>query len=89
MDKRVNNGGAREGAGRPKKSDEAELIERLKKFDDIAEAKLIEGVEAGSYPHLKIFYEYRYGKPKQLIGLVQEKEDLKQVFKIGNTEIEL
>lgn len=76
MDKRVNNGGAREGAGRPKKSDEAELIERLKKFDDIAEAKLIEGVKAGSYPHLKIFYEYRYGKPKQIVDVTTNGNDI-------------
>ena len=89
MDGRKNNGGAREGAGRPKKSDEAELIERLKKFDDIAEQKLIEGVQSGSYPHLKIFYEYRYGKPKQLIGVVTENETLEQVFKIGGVEIKL
>ena len=29
MDKRKNNGGARNGAGRPKKADEAKLIEKL------------------------------------------------------------
>ena len=30
MDKRKNNGGNREGAGRPKKADELKLIEKLR-----------------------------------------------------------
>ena len=30
MDNRKNNGGAREGAGRPKKADELKLIEKLR-----------------------------------------------------------
>lgn len=89
MDNRANNGGAREGAGRKPKSDEIKLIESLSPLDDIALIKLKEGVEAGSYPHLKLFYEYRYGKPKQLIGVVTETDTLEQVFKIGGVEIKL
>ena len=34
MDKRKNNGGARNGAGRPKKADEAKLIEKLDNLID-------------------------------------------------------
>ena len=34
MDKRKNNGGAREGAGRPKKADELKLIEKLDNLID-------------------------------------------------------
>lgn len=83
------NGGARPGAGRKPKADELELIEKLSPLDSVAFEKLKEGVESGSFHFIKLYYEYRYGKPKQLIGLVQEKEDLRQIFKIGNTEIEL
>jgi hypothetical protein len=82
-------GGAREGAGRKPKSDEIKLIEALTPLDDVAFKELEKGVKAGSFYHLKLFYEYRYGKPKQLIGVVTETETLEQVFKIGGVEIKL
>lgn len=88
MDKRKNNGGNK-NAGRKPKSDEIVMIEKLSPLDDIAFGKLKEGVENGSFNHLKLFYEYRYGKPKQLIGVVSENETLEQVFKIGGVEITL
>lgn len=88
MDKRKNNGGNK-NAGRKPKSDEIVMIEKLSPLDDIAFEKLKEGVENGSFNHLKLFYEYRYGKPKQLIGVVSETETLEQVFKIGGVEITL
>ena len=88
MDGRVNNGGNK-NAGRKPKSEEIQMIEKLTPLDDIAFEKLQEGVKEGSFYHLKLFFEYRFGKPKQLIGLVSEKDTLKQVFKIGGVEIEL
>jgi hypothetical protein len=88
MDGRKNNGGNK-NAGRKPKSDEIVLIEKLSPLDDAAFKKLKEGVESGSFHHLKLFYEYRFGKPKQLIGLVTENEKLEQVFKIGGVEIKL
>lgn len=88
MDGRKNNGGNK-NAGRKPKADEIVLIERLSPLDDIAFTKLKEGVESGSFYHLKLFYEYRYGKPKQLIGVVTENETLEQIFKIGGVEIKL
>ena len=65
MDKRVNNGGARAGAGRKPKAEEVVLIERLSPLDDLALEKLKEGLEKGSFPHLKLFHDYRYGKPRE------------------------
>lgn len=88
MDGRKNNGGNK-NAGRKPKADELVLIEKLSPLDELAFEKLKEGVESGSYHHLKLFYEYRYGKPKQLIGVVTENETLEQVFKIGGVEIKL
>jgi len=82
-------GGKRENSGRKPKSDEIKLIEALTPLDDIAFDKLKKGVESGSFHHLKLFYEYRYGKPKQLIGVVTETETLEQIFKIGGVEIKL
>jgi hypothetical protein len=63
MDKRKFNGGAREGAGRKPKADEIKLIEKLTPLDDLAFEKLKEGIESGSFPHLKLFHDYRWGKP--------------------------
>jgi hypothetical protein len=70
------NGGARPGAGRKPKSDELALIEALSPYDEIAQTKLIEGVENGSFHHLKLFYEYRYGKPKQMIDVTTNGNDI-------------
>lgn len=66
-DKRKNNGGARIGAGRKAKADEVALIERLSPLDDVAFKQLAEGVKGGEFAFLKMFFEYRYGKPKEKI----------------------
>lgn len=60
-------GGAREGAGRKPKADEQKLIELLSPFEDIALKKLKEGVEKGDHNFIKLYMEYRFGKPKQTI----------------------
>ena len=88
LDGRKNNGGNK-NAGRKPKADELVLIEKLSPLDEKAFIKLKEGVEAGSFLHLKLFLEYRFGKPKQLIGIVTETEHLEQVFKIGGVEVKL
>lgn len=88
IDKRKFNKGA-PNSGRKPKSEEIALIEALTPYDDIARAQLIKGVKEGSYNHLRLFYEYRYGKPKQMIDITTMREQVKQVFKIGNQEIEL
>jgi hypothetical protein len=67
MDGRKQNGGKREGAGRKPKSEEAELIARLSPLDDEALKQLTQGVKGGDFQYLKMFFEYRYGKPKQTI----------------------
>lgn len=60
-------GGARPGAGRKPKAAEIELIEKLSPLEDIALKKLQDGVKSGDYNFIKLFMEYRYGKPKQQI----------------------
>ena len=58
-------GGKRAGAGRKPKAEEIALIERLSPLDDLAFAELKKGIERGSYPHLKLFYDHRWGKPRE------------------------
>jgi len=94
MDNRINNGakkGVNQGQGRKPKSDEIAMIEKM----DATLAPLIvwqslaAKVETGDTMAIKCWLEYRYGKPKQLIGIVTENETIEQVFKIGGIEIKL
>ena len=62
-------GGKREGAGRKPKIDELALIERLDNIIDSNEAieKLKELIQDNNFPALKLYIEYRFGKPKETI----------------------
>ncbi len=82
MNKQVNfklqnnnkHGGKREGAGRPTKADEKKTSELaikalVKKWggEDKAFLRLSEFAEEGSFNHMKLLFEYAYGKPKESI----------------------
>lgn len=84
-------GGNRENAGRKSKADELQMIENMDATKATIEVwmKLAEKVEGGDVNAIKLWLEYRFGKPKQLIGLVTETETLEQVFMIGGVEIKL
>lgn len=71
MDKRINNGGAREGAGRKTKQQEQKLIERLDNIIDKDEAigKLGELVRKGDMRAIQAYLSYRYGKPKESVDI--------------------
>lgn len=75
MDGRKNNGGHKT-AGRKPKADELLIIEKLSPLDDVAIDKLREGVESGSFPHIKLWFEYRFGKPKQMIDVTTNGESI-------------
>jgi len=64
-----NRGGARENAGRKRKSDEIALIERLSPMDDLALKLLNNKLEEGDMAALKMFMEYRWSKPKQEVSV--------------------
>ena len=64
-DGRKNNGGARQGAGRKRKDEEQVLIERLDPLDPLALDGLEKGLKGGKPWAIKLYFEYRYGKPKQ------------------------
>ncbi len=67
MDKRINNGGKRIGAGRKPKQEEKELIEKLDNIIDNEEVikKLKELIGEGDIRALNLYMGYRYGKPKE------------------------
>ena len=64
-------GGKREGAGRKPKADEIKLIERIDNVidQDKAMMKLGELVMDGNMQAIKLYFEYRYGKPKESVDI--------------------
>jgi len=76
MDGRKNNGGAREGAGRPKKEDEAKLIERLDSIINKDEVihKLKELIQKGDMRAITIYLDRRYGKPTETRDITLNKD---------------
>jgi hypothetical protein len=77
-------GGKRNGAGRKSKADELALIERLSPLDDAAFAALEEGIEAREFAYIKMFFEYRFGKPNEKVDVTTNGNDINtvQIFQI-------
>lgn len=73
-DGRKNNGGARKGAGRPTKEDEAALVLKLSTLDDLAFETLEKGLKEGNYQYWNKFMEFRYGKPKERVDVTSGDE---------------
>jgi|TARA_S200002703_G_scaffold157623_1_gene165971 hypothetical protein len=67
MDKRINNGGKRVGAGRKPKQEEKDLIEKLDLIIDNEQVieKLKVLIDKGDIRALNLYMGYRYGKPKE------------------------
>jgi len=71
MDNRKNNGGVRQGAGRPKKADELKLIEKLDALIDNEEVikTLGKQIIKGDSRAMNLYFGYRYGKPKESVDI--------------------
>jgi hypothetical protein len=67
-DGRKNNGGNK-NAGRKPKVDELKFVEKLDNIVNSDEAikKLLELIRASNFNALKLYLEYRFGKPKETI----------------------
>jgi len=69
MDKRANNRGTvGNNGGRRPKVEEQQLIEKLSPLEPTAHEKLREAIDSGKEWAVKLFFEYMYGKPKQIIS---------------------
>jgi hypothetical protein len=69
MDKRKFNGakpGENRNAGRKPKVTELQIIELLTPLDKTAFKSLEKGVKSGELGFIKLYFEYRFGKPKQI-----------------------
>ena len=89
MDKRINNGGARQGAGRKGKAEEQKLIENLTPMNSMALESLEKGLEKKEQWAVKLFFEYFYGKPQQRVDVTSNEETLNMpVITFVETETE-
>lgn len=84
--KNENKGGAREGSGRKSKVEEQKLIEKLSPMEATAHAKLSEAIELGKDWAIKMFFEYMYGKPKQIIEQTNINPERPKIVFINKTK---
>ena len=68
--KNHNRGGARPGAGRKKRDEEASVIELLDKVIDkeLVAQELLKRIKAGDSRAMTLYMNYRFGKPLQTIA---------------------
>lgn len=73
-DGRRNNGGhsTKGKAGRKPKADEHALIEKLTPYENEAHKQLKKAVEKGEQWAVKLYFEYRYGKPSQQLDVTSD-----------------
>lgn len=82
-DGRKNNGGHKT-AGRKPKIKEVELIEKLTPLEPLALKALEDGLNEGEFPFVKMYFEYRYGKPKEKKDLTTNGKDIVQSIIISD-----
>ena len=72
-------GGKRLNSGRKKKSDEVALIQRLSPMDDLAIEALQEGVRKRDFSFIKLFMEYRFGRPTETVKMTAENTNITKI----------
>lgn len=53
-------------SGRKPKADELALVEKLTPLTDKAFKELQKGIERGEFQFVRLWFQYMYGKPKQI-----------------------
>jgi len=80
MDKRKENKGTiGNNGGRKSKADEQKLIEKLSPLEPLAFKALNDALEEGKDWAVKLFFNYQYGMPKQMVvneNINYKEEDL-------------
>ena len=81
-------GGKRKGAGRKSKDEELKVIERLDNIidKDSVIKKMYDLIKEGNFNAIKLYFEYRFGKPKETIEQTHNINnfDIKELFKFDN-----
>ena len=68
-------GGKWAGAGRKPKAEEQKLIETLEPMHPIALNAMKKGLDNGDFRFVKLFMQYFYGNPRQMIQVVTPQEN--------------
>jgi hypothetical protein len=87
MDKRKNNGGARENSGRLKKDELFQLIETMDAIAIPQEIfiKLMDKIEStGDIKAIELWLKYRLGMPKQMMDITSMGEKIQNVINLGS-----
>lgn len=81
-DGRRNNGGNK-NAGRKPKADELKFIEKLDKHINQDEAmQVLKGlIKDGNFNAIKMYFEYRFGKPKEVVENINRNYDAGKLTK--------
>jgi hypothetical protein len=83
-------GGARENAGRKSKAEEQSLIEKLTPLEPLAFKALTDALNDGKDWAVKLFFQYNFGMPKQVIDQNNTHNinnfDIKELFKFDNNK---
>ena len=81
----MGHGGKRQNSGRKRKSEEAALLKRLSPLEDLAFIALKSLIEAENMQAIKLYFEYMYGKPKE----IEEEDKSKPIQVIITNGVEL
>lgn len=84
-DGRKNNGGHKT-AGRKSKAEEIQLIEKLTPMAPAAYKALKEGIEAGEYRYVQLYFAYYAGKPKESKDITSQGEKIQTIINLGTGE---
>ena len=70
MEEKKNRGGARPGAGRPRRDQEQDVIKLFDEYIDrgLVVSKLLEKIKQGDTKAITLYFQYVYGKPTQTIN---------------------
>lgn len=84
-------GGRRKGSGRKSKIEELELIEKLDNIiesDDVIK-QMKNLINDGNFNAIKLYFEYRFGKPKDSIDITSGSEPIQNfnLSKLSETEL--
>jgi hypothetical protein len=78
----MSHGGKRQGSGRKSKAEEVRLIDSLTPLAPEALKALKNGIEAGEFPFVKLFYEYYAGKPTDKVDVTSNGKTLESKHEI-------
>ena len=67
--------GKKARSGRKPKSYELALVEKLTPLSDKAFEELQKGIERGEFQFVRLWFQYMYGKPKQITELSINQEE--------------